>query len=83
MSRPYPDFVSVLTLGTSALLVLRTWLQGESENWTQSRELLLSIRDFARSVGGSDTMKAAAQEIADRADEKVCVTDINSQTCAV
>jgi hypothetical protein len=61
-------------------LVLRKWLQGESENWTQSRELLSSIRDFARSVGGSDTMKDAARGVANLANEKVCVADIDSQT---
>ena len=77
------DSVSVLTLRESALLVLRKWLQGESENWTQSRELLSTIRDFARSVGGSDTMKGAAQGIANLANEKVCVADIDSQICAV
>lgn len=63
------DTVSFLTFRKSTLQVLRIWLQGESEQW--SRKLLSSIRDFARSVGGSDTMKDAAQGIADLANEKV------------
>jgi hypothetical protein len=65
----------------STLLILRTWLEGGGEHW--SRELLLSIREFARSIRGSDPMKAAAQEIANFADEKVCVAYHDSQTCAV
>jgi hypothetical protein len=44
--------------------------------------LLSSIREFARSVSGSDTMTDTAQEIANLANEKVCVADHNSQTCA-
>ena len=55
----------------SALLVLRTWLEGGGEHW--SRELLSSIREFARSIGGSDTMNAAVQDIANLANERVCV----------
>jgi hypothetical protein len=65
----------------STLLVLRTWLEGGGEHW--SHELLLSIREFARSIGGSDTMKAAVQEIANLANEKVCVVHHDSQTCTV
>ena len=65
----------------STLLVLRTWLEGGGEHW--SRELLSSIREFARSIGGSDTMKAAVQEIANLANEKVCVAYHDSQTCIV
>ncbi|KAI0282529.1 hypothetical protein BGY98DRAFT_88392 [Russula aff. rugulosa BPL654] len=55
----------------SILLVLRTWLEGGGEVW--SRELLSSIREFSKSIGGSDTMKAAVQEIANLADEKLNV----------
>ena len=62
-------------------MVLRTWLGGGGEDW--SGELLSSIREFARSIGGSDTMKAAVQEIANLADEKVCVAYHDPQTCAV
>jgi hypothetical protein len=65
----------------STLLVLRTWLKGGGEHW--SRELLSSIKDFTRSISGSDTMKAAVQEIADLVDEKVCVAYHDSQTCTV
>lgn len=54
----------------SILLVLLTWLKGGGEHW--SRELLSSVREFARSIGGSDTMKATVQEITDLTDEKVC-----------
>lgn len=36
------------------------------------RELLSSIREFSRSISGSDTMREVAQEIADLASEKVC-----------
>jgi hypothetical protein len=60
----------------STLLVLRTWLQGESDHLR--RGLLSSIRDFARSVSGSDTMRDVAQEIANLANEKVCVADYDS-----
>ena len=56
------------------------WLRGENERW--SRELLTSIRDFATSISGVDTMKNAALEIAKFANEKVCVADHDSQTCA-
>lgn len=63
----------------STLLVLRTWLEGGGEHW--SRELLSSIREFARSIGGSDTMKAVVEEIANLANEKVCVTYHDYQTC--
>jgi hypothetical protein len=72
--------VNLLTRRKSTLLVLRTWLEG-GELW--SRELLSSIREFAKSIGGSDNMKATAQEIANLANEKVCVGDHDSQTCAV
>jgi hypothetical protein len=65
----------------STLLILRTWLEGGGEHW--SRELLLSIREFARSIRGSDTMKAVAQEIANLANEKVCVAYHDSQTVPV
>jgi hypothetical protein len=47
------------------------------------RELLSSIREFAKSIGGSDTMREVAQEIADIASEKVCASDHNSLTCVV
>ena len=63
----------------STLLVLRTWLEGGDEHW--SRELLSSIREFARSIGGSDTIKAVVQEITNLANEKVCVTYHDSLTC--
>ncbi|KAH9989792.1 hypothetical protein BJV77DRAFT_1015930 [Russula vinacea] len=59
----------------SILLVLRTWLHGESE--LRNRDLLSSIRDFARSVGGSDTMTDAAQEIANLADERMNVVVVS------
>lgn len=59
----------------STLLVLRTWLKGGGEHW--SRELLSSIREFARSIGGSDTMKDAVQEIANLADEKMNVVVVS------
>jgi hypothetical protein len=67
----------------STLLVMRTWLEGGGEHW--SRELLSSIREFASlwSTGGSDTMRAAVQEIATLANEKVCVAYHDSQTCTV
>lgn len=65
----------------SILLVLRTWLEGGGEVW--SRELLSSIREFSKSIGGSDTMKAVVQEIANLADEKVCVAYHDSQNCTV
>ncbi len=68
MSEPCRDSVNLLTRRKSTLLVLRTCLEG-SELW--SRELLSSIREFAKSIGGSDTMKATAQEIANLANEKV------------
>ena len=79
MSQPCTGSVNLLTLPKSTLLVLRTWLEGEGEHW--SRELLSSIREFARSIGGSDTMKVAVQEIANLADEKVCVAYHDSQNC--
>ncbi|KAI0255389.1 hypothetical protein BJV78DRAFT_1279551 [Lactifluus subvellereus] len=53
----------------STLLFLRTWLQGEGEN--MGRELLTSIRQFARSVGGSEIMNKVAQEIVNLVDEKM------------
>jgi hypothetical protein len=62
-------------------MVLKTWLEGVGEHW--SRELLSSIREFLGSIGGSDTMKAAAQEIANLADVKVCVAYHDSQNCTV
>jgi len=65
----------------STLLVLRTWIGGGGEYW--SRELLSAIGEFARSIGGSDTMKAAVQEIANLVNEKVCVAYHDSQSCTV
>ncbi|KAI0003232.1 hypothetical protein BJV74DRAFT_881694 [Russula compacta] len=53
----------------STLLLLRTWLRAEGEHL--GRELLSSIREFSRSVGGSDTMREVAQEIVDLASEKM------------
>jgi hypothetical protein len=47
------------------------------------RELLSSIREFARTIGGSDTMREVAQEIVDLASEKVCASDHDSLTCVV
>jgi hypothetical protein len=70
-----------LTRRKSTLLFLRTWLRSQGE--PMGRELLSSIRDFARSIGGSDTMREVAQEIADLASEKVCASDHNSLTCLV
>jgi len=43
-------------------------------------ELLSSIREFAGSIGGSDTMRGVAQEIADLASEKVRTSDHTSWT---
>jgi hypothetical protein len=62
-------------------MILRTWLEGGGEHW--SGELLSSIREFARSIGGSDTMKAVVREIANLADEKVRVAYHDSQTSTV
>jgi hypothetical protein len=65
----------------SILMVLKTWLEGGGEHW--SRELLSSIREFSGSIGGSDTMKAAVQEIVNLVDEKVCVAYHDSQNYTV
>jgi len=65
----------------STLLVLRTWLEGGGEHC--SRALLSSIREFTRSIGGSDIMKGTVQEIANLADEKVCVAYHASRKCTV
>ena len=62
-------------------MVLKTWLEGGGEHW--SRELLSSIREFSGSIGGSDTMKAAVQEIANLVDEKVCDAYYDSQNYTV
>ncbi|KAF8496698.1 ras guanine nucleotide exchange factor domain-containing protein [Russula emetica] len=59
----------------STLLVLRTWLEDGGEHW--SRGLLSSISEFARSIGGSDTMKTAVQEIANLANEKMNVVVVS------
>lgn len=64
----------------STLLVLRTWLEGEGEHW--SRELLSSIGEFSRSIGGSDTMNATVQDIANLANERVCIV-YHDSNCAV
>jgi hypothetical protein len=68
----------------STLLFLRTWLR--SQDVPMGRESLSSIREFARSIGGSDlsdTMREVAQEIADLASEKVCASSHKRSDCAV
>ena len=62
-------------------MVLQAWLEGEGQHW--SRELLSSVREFSGSIGGSDTMQAAVQEIANLTAEKVCVTYLDSQNCTL
>ena len=64
----------------STLLFLRTWLRDQDDRL--GRELLSSIREFARSIGGSDIMREVAQEILDLASEKVRTSNHNTWTCA-
>ena len=68
-----------LTRRSSTLLFLRTWLQGEGGN--MGSELLTSIRQFARSVGGSEIMNKVAEEIVNLVGEKVCTSGHASPTC--
>ncbi|KAI0303379.1 hypothetical protein B0F90DRAFT_1816200 [Multifurca ochricompacta] len=53
----------------SILLFLRTWLKAEGE--FIGRELLSSIKEFALSVSGSETMREVTREIVDLSSEKM------------
>jgi RasGEF N-terminal motif len=62
--------VGLLTHRPSTLLFLRTWLCEDGEN--MDHELLISIKQFATSVDGSEAKNAVAQYIVELVDEKVC-----------